>query len=157
MDLSAHQKRKKQNGICISYGCSNKIVKGSGKSMCAKHYHRQRKERDPCGYTYHALKSNAKRRGKVFTITMEYFRDWCAETGYIELKGRFAWMYSIDRIEPEKGYEPGNLQMIKVGDNVRKRYVEYFQRQNEVPEDYVPEKVKINNIQNKQEEEPLPW
>lgn len=33
---------------------------------------------------------------------------------------------TIDRIDPLKGYEPGNLQVLTLSENSRKRWVDYW-------------------------------
>lgn len=76
---------------------------------------------DPIRYAYQTTKDNAKRRGHGFTLTLLYFRTWCEENNYIELKGRFAHNMSIDRIVPELGYADGNIQILSVSENVIKQ------------------------------------
>ncbi len=136
--LSPHQISKKKKGFCTERGCSN--TRCDGKNICAKHVHRKRKEKDLCAYTFHSLKCNARRRGKVFTITLDYFRGWCHGSNYLILKGRTAEEYSIDRDNPDLGYEPGNLKLMKVGMNSRKKYVDYY-----------------NKMQANEGEEKAPW
>lgn len=82
------------------------------------------REKDPVKTSYVNLKHNAKRRGKVFTITLAYFRRFCYRTDYIAGKGRTADSWTVDRIKEWLGYVPGNLQKLKNGDNTRK-YLEY--------------------------------
>lgn len=78
------------------------------------------RERHPMKYCYLALKHNAKRRKKEFTISFEYFQQFCYETNYIAGKGRSKLSYSIDRIDETKGYVPGNIQVLPVGVNKQK-------------------------------------
>lgn len=79
---------------------------------------------DPIRASYNNLKSNAKRRKKVFTITLAYFTKFCYRTDYIAGKGRTADSYTVDRIIEELGYIPGNIQKLKNTDNVKK-YLNY--------------------------------
>ncbi len=132
---------KKKKHLCCVDGCGNKAIKRSGRkknggvywrNICYKHSAKQHKETNPARYYYDRLKGNAKRRRKEFTITIEYFRQWCEETGYLDSKGRGAKDMSIDRIDDTKGYVPGNLQLLPVGVNLRKRYVDYWIRQEEL-------------------------
>jgi len=111
---------KKHKGLCVAYRCKAKHTPRD--RFCSKHRHRYRKEADPVKYTYQTLKSNARRRGKVFTITLEYFRKFCEDTGYLQNKGRYAKAASIDRKDHTKGYEPGNLQILSLADNSAKRW-----------------------------------
>jgi hypothetical protein len=71
---------------------------------------------------YAALKHNAKRRHKQFTISFECFKQFCFETNYMAGKGRTKKSYSVDRIKEELGYVEGNLQVLTVSDNSRKRH-----------------------------------
>lgn len=71
-------------------------------------------------YTYNILHQNAKRRGKEFKLTLEEFKTFCDETNYIELKGETKKSDSIDRIDPRKGYEIGNIQVLSLQANSSK-------------------------------------
>lgn len=110
--------QKNKGALCQAHGCTNNKRKKD--RFCRKHRHRYTKENNTVAYVYGILKSNAKRRGKVFTISLCYFRLWCSHTGYIEKRGKTGKSASIDRINPEKGYEVGNLQILSLSDNSRK-------------------------------------
>lgn len=97
---------------------------GNKKPFCSTCRSRQTRERDPIRASFVWLRNNAKRRGKVFTITLAYFRRFCYRTKYMKGKGRSADSYTVDRIIEELGYIPGNLQVLKNGANVRK-YLNY--------------------------------
>lgn len=118
---SAERKRKKRQ--CLVIGCTNHKANGA---LCAKHEHERRKERNPYQYWYSVLRRNAKRRGKVFTITLEYFTQFCKETNYINVKGRKSGSMTIDRIIDELGYIEGNIRILEVGENSRKQYTDYW-------------------------------
>lgn len=76
---------------------------------------------NPIRRAYRNNKDSAKRRGKTFTITYEYFEAWVIENRYMELKGTGPDDYSIDRIDDTKGYEPGNLQLLTNRENTKKQ------------------------------------
>ena len=78
----------------------------------------------PIRNAYHNLRTNAKRRGKEFTLTIEQFREFCDKTSYMELKGRSAKKLQIDRIENDKGYTADNIQALNGAKNVQKYYAE---------------------------------
>lgn len=72
------------------------------------------------------LKSNAKRHGRDFSITLEYLESlWtgkCAISG-IDLdfnRGRGVGVASVDRIDNAKGYIEGNIQWVCDIENNRK-------------------------------------
>lgn len=75
----------------------------------------------PLTYAYNKLRSNAKRRGHGFTLTLEEFAKVCEETGYLKAKGRMRECLSIDRIDSGKGYSADNIRVITVSMNARLR------------------------------------
>jgi hypothetical protein len=119
---------KERKGLCIVVGCGNYAEKDKRRKkrnlLCGKHRYEQQVNRSPIKCAYRHLKSGAKRRGKLFTITYEYFEQWCKETNYIELKGRKAGYYTVDRINDTRGYEPGNLQIMEHNMNIKKQYID---------------------------------
>lgn len=128
---SAERKLKKKQ--CLVVGCTNISRAGqkcsNGCKFCTKHDHEMRKKKNPHLYWYGVLRRNAKRRKKVFTITLEYFIQFCNETNYINLKGKKSGSMTIDRKIDELGYIDGNLQILEVGANSRKQYVDYWKHQ----------------------------
>lgn len=69
---------------------------------------------------FQTLRQNARRRGKSFTITFEYFQRFCYRTNYIAGKGRTRESYSIDCVINELGYVQGNLKVRPLGLNAAK-------------------------------------
>jgi hypothetical protein len=69
---------------------------------------------------YKALRDNAKRRGKEFTLTFDQFKEFCYQTDYIAGRGRTKESYSIDRIDNQLGYTADNIRVMTVADNARK-------------------------------------
>jgi len=96
----------------------------SKKPLTSTERSRKARAADPVRYSFVSLRNNAKRRGKVFTITLEDFKQFCYATDYLKGKGRTATSYTVDRIIEELGYIEGNLQCIQNADNVRK-YLSY--------------------------------
>ena len=92
--------------------------------MCNRCRNEYTKARDPQRHAYYRLKSNAKRRGKPFDLTLADFREFCEGTDYIKGKGRTARCYHVDRIDETKGYTRDNLQCITNSDN-RAKYVSF--------------------------------
>jgi len=113
--------RKKKEGIfCCAYGCNNDPVPKKG-GLCHKHYKRKLNETDPVQVRYNVFKAGAKRRGKQFLITLKEFRQFCDETGYLS-PGKRGKNCTIDRIDINKGYELGNMQLLTNRQNVKKYY-----------------------------------
>lgn len=77
----------------------------------------QWRRNNPEKYCYLTLKGNAKRRGKEFTITFEYFLEVIGETDYLSLKGKTKTSLSIDRKDNNFGYVTGNLRIITLSQN----------------------------------------
>jgi hypothetical protein len=69
---------------------------------------------------YNNLKGNAKRRRIFFTLTLQQFERFCAETDYIARCGRCYDNLTIDRRDATKGYEDGNLQVLTLSANSTK-------------------------------------
>lgn len=134
--------RKKVNKLCHVVGCGCKAAIRSDTKrpikFCNKHDHQNKKDRNPLKYWYGQLRRNAKRRRKIFTITLDDFKKFCDETGYLELKGRGKYNMTIDRRIDELGYIPGNLVMITCSSNVRKKYTDYWKHRTDEEENYQP-------------------
>lgn len=124
------QRRRKDKGLCCEKYCRNKC--GNKNPRCGKCDRRNRKLKNPLRSAYDVLKSNAKRRGKVFTITFEYFKKFAIRVDYIAKKGVTKYAYHIDRKNEELGYIPGNLQLLTNEKNVKK-YLTYCKNERGVP------------------------
>jgi ribosomal protein L24 len=108
----------KKANLCTIKGCRKD--KEHGRDICGMHHTRQVRKNNPIRASFVALKSNAKRRGHSFSLTIEEFTQFCYETNYIAGKGRSKKSFSIDRIDPAKGYHLDNLQMLTVSENSKK-------------------------------------
>lgn len=87
---------------------------------CATCSTRRKRTINPVGSAYSNLKQNAKRRGHAFDLTLEQFKAFCVATDYIVRKGTSKESYTIDRIDPTKGYTLDNLQVMTNQENGRK-------------------------------------
>ena len=116
--------RRRSKSLCTVKFCKGKCRKS--RARCPKHESQYQKETNPTGYFHNLMRTNAKRRNVPFTLTLSEFRAFCNKTGYLRLKGRGVGFASIDRINPEEGYHKDNIQIVEFGDNVRKRYVDYY-------------------------------
>ena len=92
-----------------------------GRKKCYRCRSRAYKERNPDMYTFNALRNNAKRRGKDFTLTFDEFRGFCNDTGYMEGKGKNADSLSIDRSKNHIGYTKENIRILTLSQNSSKR------------------------------------
>ncbi len=106
---------------CATKYCRNK----TDRTHCSTCRSRKSRESDKVRYAFNTLKSNARRRGYVFTITLEQFRKFCTKTKFIAGKGRSSDSYTIDRIYNSVGYHIDNIQVMKKGSNTRKYFLTY--------------------------------
>lgn len=104
--------------------CGKKQAASGGKChACNK---RQWRANNPIKAAYNNLKSNAKRRGKKFEISFEYFKKFVTKNDYMTKKGRSATSYHIDRIDEGKGYIEGNLRILTNRGNYTKYLVNHY-------------------------------
>ncbi len=89
-------------------------------NICATCTSRNYRAKYPIRYAYSCLRSNSKRRGIPFTISLEYFKQFCHEYDYIQRKGVTKNSLSVDRIKNHLGYIPGNIQALTVSNNSKK-------------------------------------
>jgi hypothetical protein len=111
--------KKKEGFYCCAYGCKNK-PNPKKRGLCHKHYSRYRRICDPVYDRFVNFKNNALRRSKSFTITLEQFRNFCQETGYIITKGMRGRKCTIDRIRNYEGYHIDNIQILTMNKNIEK-------------------------------------
>jgi hypothetical protein len=91
--------------------CSTKYCKriaNHGKH-CKTCVNKKWRESHPYENTFNNLKQNATRRGVKFTITLEYWKQWCDKNDYLRLRGMGGDDMTVDRKKAWLGYEPGNL------------------------------------------------
>lgn len=114
--------RKTSKGVkrCATPMCNSKAAKG--KNYCHKCVKRRWRENNPVKACFAALRDNAKRRGKDFKISFEYFVKFVVDTSYIMRKGIGREDMTIDRVEQDRGYEEDNLQVLPNYQNVQKMH-----------------------------------
>lgn len=117
--------RSAAHPICATPGCKNKKSKRGRyfSNHCNTCNSRLYRERNPAEAAFYNLKHRAKERGKQFLITRKQWVAWCEETGYHLLKARSAEGMSVDRIKEEGPYSIDNIQMLTLGENVKKSMV----------------------------------
>ncbi len=119
--------------ICKTKFCKRKRRKHS--SFCYTCNSRKYRLKNPLRYSYQAFKDNAKRRGKEFLVTYDEYVEFGQKHGLFRPDGTRYTTKTIDRIDCDKGYHIANMQVLSLIENSKKRYVEYFRRQNEITED----------------------
>lgn len=113
---------------CLTKNCRNVPAKRCQSKRCSRCKTREHKEKNPYAYFLNRLRNNAKRRGHECTLTVEEFKAFCEETGYLETRGRMSGCMSIDRINQDEGYHFDNIQIMEVGENSRCQHVPYLQK-----------------------------
>ena len=108
----------KPKDVCCAYRCLRKRAKRQ--RFCAKHWHRYQKAVNPTNYVYNFIKSNARRRGKDFTLTLQEFTEFCERTGYLHLRGKSRGSATIDRKDNSIGYSVDNIRLATLSENARK-------------------------------------
>lgn len=103
---------------CTTKYCTRKARKG--RKICVTCKSRKYRQANPVRAAYNALKSNAKRRGKTFTLTFDQFAQFCRETEYIAGKGRRATSFTIDRRDNDEGYTLENIRVLTLSENAAK-------------------------------------
>lgn len=106
------QPAKNKRGLCAVRFCRGHKLKS--RRICSRCQHRRRAVNDPIGYAYEIVQTNARRRGKEFTISRAYFRELCEKTDYLLRKGRKIDSLTLDRINPSLGYVKGNVRVVEL-------------------------------------------
>lgn len=91
-----------------------------GRRVCNNCKNHKYEAKYPIKVAYYRLKGHAKARGKVFTISLEYFQTFCVKVEYIAKRGKSSTCYHIDRKDETLGYIEGNLQILTNAENTRK-------------------------------------
>lgn len=108
----------KEKSKCWTFRCRGR--KAKGKNYCSKCRTRRDTEHHPLRIAWANLKKSAKRRKIVFTLTLDQYKQLSAEYKYQNNRGKTAKSYVVDRKNPTKGYEIGNLQFITNAENAAK-------------------------------------
>lgn len=108
---------------CTTAYCRNRAAYGKG-GLCHKCYQRRWKKNNPFKYYFNIARQNAKRRCIPFNLTFEQWKAIWLESGHWEDKMEAESInentWTMDRVDPNKGYEPGNVEIIELWRNVYK-------------------------------------
>lgn len=112
-----------QSKKCATKFCRRK--RAPNRTLCHRCRNKKYAQRNKIVYAFNVLKSNAKRRCKEFTLTLDEFKTFCTNTGYINNKGTTSNSMTIDRIDNSRGYSFDNIRVLTLSENVRNMYVYY--------------------------------
>lgn len=110
----------KAAGKCSTPRCRR--AAGKKQRLCPRCWYRRYAETNPIGCAFNNIRKRARQRGHPFTLTREEFARLVTESGWIEKRGKTAKSLSIDRIDPRRGYEPGNVRVVTLSQNSRLKY-----------------------------------
>lgn len=88
---------------------------------CSKCRNRKSRANEPIKYAFNSLKDSAKKRSIPFSLNFDEFKEWCEQTGYASQKGTVRLTDHCDRIDDERGYEIGNIQLLSERENIQKQ------------------------------------
>lgn len=115
--------RKRCAGRCVSWGCRRRASKKKG-GRCETCATRLFRLKNDDRYAYHNLKSSAHKRGIGFELSFEDFMEFCAITGYLEMRGKNPNSLTIDRRFTDQPYRIGNIRILGHYDNSSHQYEE---------------------------------
>lgn len=101
---------------CATKYCRRKAA--PKRTLCHRCRNKRYRESNKIVYVFNVLKSNAKRRAKEFTLTIDEFKTFCNNTGYLDNKGTSAHSLTIDRIDNTRGYSFDNIRAVSLTENV---------------------------------------
>lgn len=88
--------------------------------LCSMHAKQLSRLRDPAKALFYEMRSNAKRRGKEWSLTLEQFRSIVAQQDYLDNRGCTKHCLHLDRKKNHLGYHFDNIQIITCSENVAK-------------------------------------
>jgi len=112
---ASSKKTKCSTPYCRNEGALNNT--GRRLKLCWKCRSRLLKEKHPATYVLNAIRQRAKSRRLECTITLAEFKAWCAETGYLELRGQTPESMTVDRVDPDQGYHIWNIRPLSHAEN----------------------------------------
>jgi len=109
-------KKQAGDGMCWVRGCQRKSK--SDRCLCHMHEMRRWRAKNKRSADFCTLRDHAKARKIEFTITQDYWAGLTDAFGFYKAKEGVA--LSIDRVDPTRGYIPGNLRVVELSINVSK-------------------------------------
>ncbi len=115
-------KKQPGPGFCRVKGC-RKDGHSSKFGLCHAHYQHAWRLCNEKASVYATLRDHARQRGIAFLLSPEYFAGLCDAYGFFEHpKTEFKTYLSVDRVNNDLGYIPGNCRIVSVSENSLKRH-----------------------------------
>jgi hypothetical protein len=108
----------KKSHLCCVKHCRK--PKAKGRRVCHKHHVTAWRMNNPLKAAYATLRDHAKRRKLAFTLTLQQFESIVVPSGYLDCKGNTKYDLHLDRIDPLRGYEYDNIQVLTCSENSAK-------------------------------------
>lgn len=114
--------RRRVVQTCSVFHCRRVVASGTGGRACSHCKMTRWRINNPEQTAYCNVRDRARRKKIPFLITLEEFVEFLhvAGDGYLEGRGKYVGCLHLDRIDPTKGYEVGNLQVLSAEENSRK-------------------------------------
>jgi len=96
--------------------------------LCGSHHKELWRIRNPVRAAYDSLRTRARRRNIIFTLTLAHFTEIITPTAYLTESGSTRYCLHIDRKDATLGYINGNIQVLTCTENVAKGNAERRQR-----------------------------
>lgn len=127
MNLKLKRQRKKYPCKCAAKGCRGVATKSGRSPYCSRHRMSRWADAHPLSRAFHNLRTHARERGILFTLTIEQFKAFAEKTDYMKYKGKSSMSLQIDRKDNSRGYHADNIRACSLRENTRKNFVPYFQ------------------------------
>lgn len=114
---------------CQVLFCKNPSPKYLGISrdlVCNKCRTKRWKLNNPLRAAFCDVRASALKRRIPFLISFEEFQGFLEGTDYLERKGKCLGDLHLDRIDAQRGYEIGNLQILTALENLHKQHFEDY-------------------------------
>lgn len=103
-------------GKCETKYCTN--TRAKDRVLCHKCRNKKYRKANPFRYRYHNLKNSARKRHIPFNLTFKEFVQLWKDSGkWEQLLAGEPW--TVDRIDVNLGYEPGNVRIVDIYLNVQ--------------------------------------
>ncbi len=108
--------------LCIVEGCRSKRRMSTHGTycgvLCSRHRRRFQRRRNPLTESYNTLRMHARGRRIPFLLTLDEWRRFCTETGYLDRDGKsHGDSPSVDRRSHRGPYSYDNIQIMTVREN----------------------------------------
>lgn len=116
-------KQKPEPGVCEVRHCTRRLTECArerGTPVCGTCRTRLWRLNNPVHAHWKRLKDRATRRKQEFTLTLEEFREFCQNTGYLDKVGNFKGAFHCDRKDPLRGYSKDNIRVLDGTENLSK-------------------------------------